>query len=158
LAPSVTLTTGLALGSASLAVICVSNVLAAVLVRRIAPRLRLAAVLLLISALVTAVDLAFQASAFDARTQAGQFVPLIAANCWIFARAEHCAGHAGASRALLDGLRDGAGFIILLGILGGTRELLAPGLQIAVLPTGVLLLLGAAVALRQQWLDRPGTR
>lgn len=154
LAASRSFATGLALGLASLAVLCAGNVLAAVLGRSIPPKLRLPAFLLLIAALVTAVDLLFQARWFDLHGQVALFVPLIVTNCLIVARAEAVAAGPGWWQALLDGLGHGAGFTLLLAGLGALRALLAPGLLIATLPAGALFLLAALVALHQVWLGR----
>ena len=154
LAASDRLDTGVALGLASLAVLCASNVLVSALGRRIPRHLRTGAFLLLIGALVTAVDLVFQARWFGLHGQVGLFVPLIVTNCLILDRAASFAAHRGPWPALLDALGYGAGFTLLLGGLGALREFLAPGLLVAALPAGALFLLAALVALRQSWLPR----
>ena len=154
LAVSTTFAAGLALGLASLAVLCSSNLLVSALAPWIAPRFRLAAFLLLIAALVTAVDLLFEAGWFDLYGQVGLFVPLIVTNCLILARAESFAAHHGLWPAFLDGLGYGLGFTLLLAGLGALRELLAPGLLVAALPAGAFFLLAALIALRQFWFRR----
>ena len=156
LAVSTTFAAGLALGIASLVVLCSSSGLVSVLAPWIAPRVRLAAFLLLIAALVTAVDLLFAAGWFDLYGRVGLFVPLIVTNCLILGRAESFAAHHGLWRALLDGLGTGLAFTGLLGGLGALRELLAPGLLVAALPAGAFFLLAALVALRQLWFRRRG--
>jgi len=157
LAVSRRLATGLALGIASLAVITASNVLVSALGRRLHPRVRLPAFLLLIAGLVTAVDLLFRAYWFDLHGEVGLFVPLIVTNCMILARAESFAASNGVWHAFLDGLGYGLGFTLLLAGLGALRELLAPGLLVAGLPTGALFLLAGLVAVRQLWLRRLAT-
>lgn len=154
LAVSTTFAAGVSLGLASLVVLCSSNVLVSALAPWIAPRFRLASFLLLIAALVTAVDLLFAAGWFELYGQVGLFVPLIVANCLILARAESFAAHHGLWPALLDGLGTGLGFTVLLGGLGALRELLAPGLLVASLPAGAFFLLAGLVALRQLWVRR----
>jgi electron transport complex protein RnfE len=154
LAVSRSFATGLALGIASLAVITASNVLVSALGRRLHPRVRLPAFLLLIAALVTAVDLLFRAHWFDLHGEVGLFVPLIVTNCIILARAESFAASNAVWRAFLDGLGYGLGFTLLLAGLGALRELLAPGLLVASLPAGALFLLAGLVAVRQLWLGR----
>jgi electron transport complex protein RnfE len=156
LAVSTTFAAGLALGVASLAVLCSSNVLVSALAPWIAPRFRLAAFLLLSAALVTAVDLLFEASWFQLYGQVGLFVPLIVTNCLILARAESFAAHHGLWPALLDGLGYGLSFTVLLAGLGALRELLAPALLVAALPAGAFFLLAALIALRQLWFRRRG--
>ena len=156
LAVSTSFAAGLALGIASLAVLCSSNVLVSALAPWIAPRFRLAAFLLLIAALVTAVDLLFEAGWFQLYGQVGLFVPLIVTNCLILARAESFAAHHGLWPALLDGLSYGLSFTVLLAGLGALRELLAPALLVAALPAGAFFLLAALIALRQLWFRRRG--
>ena len=156
LAVSTTFAAGLALGVASLAVLCSSNVLVSALAPWMAPRFRLAAFLLLIAVLVTAVDLLFEAGWFQLHGQVGLFVPLIVTNCLILARAESFAAQHGLWHALLDGLGYGLGFTLLLAGLGALRELLAPALLVAALPAGAFFLLAALIALRQLWFRRRG--
>ena len=156
LAVSTSFAAGFALGVASLAVLCSSNVLIAALAPWIAPRFRLPAFLLLIASLVTTVDLLFEARWFDLYGQVGLFVPLIVTNCLILARGESFAAHHGVWPAFLDGLGYGLGFITLLAGLGALREVLAPGLLVAALPAGAFFLLAALVALRQLVVSRRG--
>ncbi len=157
LAGSRSFATGLSLGIACIAVLCTSNLIASGLATSIPARLRVPAFLVLIAALVTAVDLLFQAHWFDLYGQVGLFVPLIVTNSLIVARAGSFAAHQGWWRALLDGLGYGAGFTLLLGGLGALRELLAPFLPVTALPSGALFLLAALIALRQAWLLRRGS-
>jgi electron transport complex protein RnfE len=154
LAVSTTFAAGLSLGLASLGVLCSSNVLVSALAPWIAPRFRLGAFLLLIAALVTAVDLLFAAGWFQLHRQVGLFVPLIVTNCLILARAESFAAHHRLWPSFLDGLGYGVGFTVLLAGLGALRELLAPGLLVATLPAGAFFLLAALIALRQGWFRR----
>ena len=156
LAVSTTFAAGLALGLASRAVLCSSNLLVSAVAPWIAPRFRLAGFLLLIAALVTAVDLLFAAGWFQLYGQVGLFVPLIVTNCLILTRAESFAAQRGLWPAFLDGLGHGVGFIVLLAGLGALRELLAPGLLVAALPAGAFFLLAALIALRQLWFRRSG--
>ena len=158
LGASTSFTTGLSLGLASLAVLCSSNVLVAALGPSIPSRWRLAAFLFLIAALVTAVDLVFQAGWFELYGRVGLFVPLIVTNCLILTRAESFAVHQGPWPALLDGLGYGLGFTALLSGLGALRGLLATGLLVAALPAGAFFLLAGLIALRRIWLTRRGAR
>lgn len=154
LAASRSVATGLSLGIAALVVLCATNVVVVALARSIPARLRVPAFMVLVAAFVTAVDLLFQAHWFELYGQVGLFVPLIVTNCAIVARAESFGSHQGWWNALRDGLAYGAGFTLLLGGIGALRELLAPVLLIAALPSGALFLLAALLALRQAWLLR----
>ncbi len=147
---------GLVLGLASLAVLCTSNLLIAVLGRGLAPRWRLPACALLIGALVTAVDLLIRAGSFELYGEVGLFVPLIVTNSLVLAQAETAAAGRHIGRALLDGLAHGLGFTVLLTGIGLLRELLAPGLLVAGLPAGVFFLVAAVIALRQLRFLRRG--
>lgn len=150
-------TEGLAFGMASLVVLCLSNLYAATLGRLLPQRGRAAALLVLIGALVTAIDLLFQAHWQPPDRNLALFMPLILTNCLILERAEHWAAHPAAhpaiwsavSRALLDGLRHGVIFVLLLAGFGALRAALAPSLGIAVAPAGLLFLLAGLLALHQ---------
>lgn len=149
---------GLALGLASFAVLVAGNVLVAIAGRHVPARLRPAAILLLIAALVTAVDLLFQARWFDLHGQVGLFVPLIVTHHLILGDAAGFAVRRGLWPALRDGLGYGTGCTLLLAGLGALRELLAPELLVAGLVPGTLFLLAGLVAgrvaLRRLWLAR----
>ncbi|MEZ5564551.1 MAG: Rnf-Nqr domain containing protein [Gammaproteobacteria bacterium] len=149
---------GLALGLGSLAVLLFSNMFAATVGRLLPRRGRTAALLALIGALVTAVDLLFQAYAFLQYEEIGLFVPLIVINCLILDRAGYWSGSQGSWRVLAgavgDALRQGLVFVLLLAGLGALREVLAPALSIALLPAGALFLLAGLVALRQLLVNR----
>lgn len=146
-------TEGLAFGMASLMVLCLSNLYAATLGRLLPQRGRAAALLMLIGALVTATDLLFQAHWQQPDRNLALFMPLILTNCLILERAEHWAAHpvvwSAVGRALLDGLRHGVIFVLLLAGFGALRAALAPSLGIAVAPAGLLFLLAGLLALHQ---------
>ena len=155
LAGSRTFEAGLALGLASLAVLCTSSVLVSALRHWLDPRVRLPAIILIIATVVTAVDLLFKAQWFNLYGDVGLLVPLILTNSVLLARVDGIAAHQGIGSALLDGLVYGLGCTLLLAGLGALRVGLGQGLVIAALPAGAFFLLAALVALRQLWLQRP---
>ncbi|MCL4791624.1 MAG: electron transport complex subunit RsxE [Gammaproteobacteria bacterium] len=154
LAVSRTLLTGLALGIATLLVICATNVLVSATRRWIDPRVRLPALVLIIAAFVTSVDLLFKAWWFELYGEIGLFIPLIVTNCVILSRAEAFASRNPLLPALLDGLGHGIGFLLVLTVLGAVRELVGNGLLIASLPPGGFFALAGLIALRNFCLTR----
>jgi Na+-translocating ferredoxin:NAD+ oxidoreductase subunit E len=173
LAVSTSLATGLGLGLATLAVITASNAAASLVGRALPAEIRIAVFVVLIAALVTAVELSFAAWMPALHAALGIFLPLIVTNCLLLARAEAFASRHNLPRAVLDGLAMGAGFLLVLVALGATRELIGRGsigadlvllfgpvaqdfglrafdeqrgLLFALLPPGAFILLGLMVA------------
>jgi electron transport complex protein RnfE len=176
LAVSSSLATGLGLGLATLAVLTASNVAASLVGRVLPPEIRIAVFVVLIAALVTAVELALAAWFTVLHAALGIFLPLIVTNCLLLARAEAFASRHDAARAALDGFAMGAGFLLVLITLGGLRELIgrgslgadlstmfglppasglhlfeSHGFLLAQLPPGAFILLGLMVAAHNAW-------
>ena len=174
LAVSSTVANALGLGLATLGVLVVSNLLAALAGPRLPREVRLAVFVLLIAAAVTTVELTMAAWWPGMHASLGIFLPLIVTNCLLLARAESFASREPLPRALLDGLAMGLGFLLALLALGASRELLgrgslgadlgllfggshagggwqvfpeSRGLLIALLPPGAFVLLGLMIAL-----------
>ena len=118
------LVNGLALGLATTAVIVVSNLLTSLARRLLVREVRLLFYVLVIASTVTVVDRLMAAHFFRLHLALGIFVPLIASNCLIVARAELHASRNGAGAALLDALATGAGFTAALALVGALREAL----------------------------------
>ena len=148
LAVSRTLVAGLALGVATQLVGCATNALVSLTRRWIDARVRLPALVLIIAAFVTSVDLLFKAYWFELYGEIGLFLPLIVTNCVILSRAEAFASRNRLLPSLLDGLGHGLGFLLVLAALGAVRELLGNGLLIASLPPGGFFALAGLIALR----------
>jgi electron transport complex protein RnfE len=117
----------LALGIATLCVVTASNVLISALRRGLHPAIRLPVFVLVIAALVTAIDLLMNAHFHTLHRTLGLFVPLIVTNCTIIGRAEAFASRQPVHLAALDGIATGAGFGFVLVILGGMREIVGHG-------------------------------
>lgn len=174
LAVSNSVASALGLGLATVAVLVISNALAAVAGPRVPREVRLAVFVMTIAATVTAVELAMAAWWPGLHAALGIFLPLIITNCLVLARAESFASRTSLPRALLDGLAMGLGFLLALLALGASRELLGrgslgadlhlllgdgytgPGWRVfpessgwllALLPPGAFLLLGLMLAL-----------
>ena len=129
---------GLALGLGTLFVITLSNVLVSSLRHWLQGPARLPAFVIIIAALVTTVDLLMNAFFHPLYRILGLFVPLIVTNCAILGRAEAFASRHSVAASTLDGLSHGTGFLLVLLVLGGVREMLGEGTLLA----GLHLLFG----------------
>jgi len=127
LAVSTSVANALGLGLATIAVLVVSNAIAAVAGPRVPREVRLAVFVMVIAAAVTTVELAMAAWWPGLHAALGIFLPLIVTNCLVLARAESFASRESVPRALLDGLAMGVGFLLVLLALGASRELLGRG-------------------------------
>lgn len=127
LAVTTSFVNGLSLGLATLFVLTLSNVAVSLCSPFITASIRLPVYVLLISSLVTCVELSIQALSFELHHNLGIFLPLIVTNCTILGRAEGFAARNPPLAALTDGLSHGLGFAMVLVLLGGLRELLGAG-------------------------------
>lgn len=127
LAVTATLTNALGLGVATMLVLIGSNILVS-LVRDYVPKeIRIPVFVMIIAALVTAVQLLVNAYAYGLYMSLGIFLSLIVTNCIIIGRAEAFASRNNAFSAAFDGLMMGLGFTLVLAVLGATREILGQG-------------------------------
>lgn len=129
---------GLALGLATMLTLMVSNLSVSLLRGFLKPEIRIPAFVLIISSVVTVIELLMNAYLHDLYRVLGIFIPLIVTNCAIIGRAEAFASRNRPLPSLLDGFATGLGFCITLVLLGALRELTGRGTLLA----GVELLLG----------------
>ena len=127
LAISNTTVNALGLGLATLLTLVVSNTLVSVIRHWVRPEVRLPVFVLVIASVVTAIELAMNAWLHGLYMVLGIFLPLIVTNCIIIARAEGFAARNDVGHAAFDGLMMGAGFALVLVVLGMLRELLGQG-------------------------------
>jgi electron transport complex protein RnfE len=127
LAVTTTFVNGLGLGLATFAVLTISNVLVSATRRLIRPEIRIPMYVLIISSLVTCIELIFQAWFPSLGRSLGIFIPLIVTNCAIVARAEVFASRHAVGPSFVDGMAMGCGFALLLMAIGAFRELLGQG-------------------------------
>jgi len=168
---------GLGLGLATMIVLTLSNALVSVTRRLIRPEIRIPMYVLIISSLVTCIEMIFLAWFPDLGRSLGIFIPLIVTNCAIVARAEVFASRNRVGDSIVDGLSMGSGFALLLMAIGAFRELVGQGsilsrldmliggepmagisvidsgFLLAILPPGAFITLGLFVALKNA-LDR----
>jgi electron transport complex protein RnfE len=177
LAVSTSLVNAVSLGLATILVMGMSNLAISALRGLIPYEIRIPIFILIIAALVTVVDLAFNAFLHDLYLVLGIFIPLIVTNCIVLARVEAFAAKNAVPAATLDGIMMGIGFVWVIGLLGAIRELIGQGtlfsgiemifpsasaiqvlpadyqgFLVAILPPGAFFVLGLLVAGRN-WLD-----
>lgn len=172
LAVTTTLVNGFGLGIATLVVLTLSNGLVSATRRWIQQEIRIPIYVLIIASLVTCVELSIKAWFPPLDRSLGIFIPLIVTNCAIVARAEVFASRNTIGASLADGIGMGAGFALLLMVIGAFRELVGQasilsrldmitggeafngfsfadsGLLLAILPPGAFISLALAVAVK----------
>ena len=117
----------LVMGIALIFVATSSNVLVSLL-RNITPRrIRMMAEMAVIATSVIVFDQFLKAFYWDMSKQLGPYVALIITNCIVMGRAEAFALQNPPLLSAVDGLANGIGYAIVLGIIGFFRELLGSG-------------------------------
>ena len=170
---------GLSLGLATAIVMALSNGSVSPVRQFVPSEIRVPVFILVIATLVTVIDMSLNAFAHPLHKVLGIFIPLIVVNCIVLARVESFAAKNDAVPSLLDGFMMGTGLALVLGVLGGLRELVGKGtlfsgldlvfgpaakqfvltvntdyhgFLLAVLPPGAFLGLGSLIALRN-WIE-----
>ena len=118
---------GLGLGLATILTLVASNGAISALRHNIPDEARLPVFVLIIASIVTAIELSMNAWFHELYLILGIFIPLIVTNCSIIGRAEAFAARNPVLPSLLDGFMMGLGFLFVLVLLGGFRELLGSG-------------------------------
>lgn len=168
LAVTVSVMNGLAMALATTFVLVFSSLLISSIRKLIPNQVRIAAFIVVIATFVTIADLVMKAQFPDLSKALGPFVPLIVVNCIILGRAEAFASKNSPFRSFLDALGNGTGFLIVLVVMGGIRELIGSrtllGYQILpngfepwlimILPAGAFLTLGLLMGLANFYVDK----
>ena len=131
LAVSNTLINGLGLGLATTLTLLASNTTVSLIRRYTRPEIRIPVYVLVIAAIVTAIELLMNAWLHGLYKVLGIFIPLIVTNCCIIGRAEAFAARNPVRAAATDGLAMGLGFTLVLLALGGIRAVLGRGTLLA---------------------------
>ena len=177
LAISTNIVNAVSLGLATILVMAMSNLVIAALRNFIPYEIRIPVFILIIAALVTVVDLAFNAYLHELYLVLGIFIPLIVTNCIVLARVEAFAAKNEPGGSTVDGIAMGIGLTLVLAVLGAMREVIGsgtllsgidmifPGLQpivlfgddypgflVAILPPGAFIALGCLIAGRN-WIE-----
>jgi electron transport complex protein RnfE len=127
LAVTGTATNGLGMGLATMAVMVASNAAVSISRNLIPSEIRIPIFVLLIAALVTLVDIFLNAWMHELHKVLGLFIPLIVTNCVILGRAEAFASKQPLMPSMWDGLMMGAGFTLVMVVLGAGREITSAG-------------------------------
>ena len=118
---------GLGLGIATLITLLVANCLTSLLRPFLMSSIRIPIYVLIIAANVTILELLIKAWLPALYSSLGIFLPLIVTNCLIIGRAESYASRHTLPNSFIDALAMGIGFMWVLLLLGGLRELIGQG-------------------------------
>ncbi len=179
LAVTTTAVNGISLGLATAIVMAAANGSVSPVRKLVPNEIRVPVFILVIAALVTVIDMSINAFAHPLHKVLGIFIPLIVVNCIVLARVESFAAKNTPVPSILDGFMMGLGGTLVLGLLGGIRELVGKGtlfsgldlvfgptakqfvltvipdyhgFLLAVLPPGAFLGLGTLIAVRN-WIE-----
>ena len=115
------------LGLATVFVLVSSNTAVSLIRNVVSDAVRLPTFVMIIAAAVTCIELLMQAFAYELYLILGIFLPLITTNCVILGRADGFARKNPLLPAMYDGFIMGLGFMAVLVVLGGMRELAGTG-------------------------------
>jgi len=115
------------MGLATTFVLLGSNIVISLLRNIIPGKVRIPCYIVLIASFTVLAEMAVEAYAFSLYQSLGIFLPLIAVNCIIFARAEMFANKNGIFDSVLDALGSGIGFTVALLAIATVREILGSG-------------------------------
>lgn len=127
LAVTTSATNGFGMGMATLFVMITANLLASTFRDVITPQVRIPVFIVLIATTVTLVDMWLNAWMHELYKVLGLFIPLIVTNCAILGRVESYASSHSALPAIADAVFMGFGFLWVLVVIGGIREILGSG-------------------------------
>jgi electron transport complex protein RnfE len=127
LAVSTQASSALGMGLATTFVLLCSNTAISLLRNIIPDKVRIPCFIVLIAGFVTLAQMLVQAYAYTLYQALGIFLPLIACNCIIFARAEVFANKNGVADSVIDALGMGTGFTLALLAIASIREMFGSG-------------------------------
>ncbi|MDY0385620.1 MAG: Rnf electron transport complex subunit RnfE [Methanolobus sp.] len=153
---------GMSAGTAFV-LIC-SNVFISALRKQIPTAVRLPIFIIIIATFVSIVKMIMQAYFPPMYAALGVFIPLIVVNCIIIGRAEAYANKNNVFYSFIDGLGISTGFLLVLVLIGGIREILGtgeivtfgytlinlpinPSVTTMILPPGAFLTIGALMGI-----------
>ncbi len=122
-----TLSTALAIGLATLVILISSNIAISILRKKITEKMQIVFNIVVVASLVCITDLVMQAFAYELSTSIGIFVPLIATNGIIWDRISTITCQKTVAQAAYDGLVCGTAYLMILSIVGVSREILGAG-------------------------------
>ncbi|KEH90838.1 MULTISPECIES: electron transport complex subunit RsxE [Clostridium] len=166
LAVTSSLKNGVGMGLASTVVLMGANFVISLLRNFIPDKVRIPAFIVVIAGFVTLLQFLLAGFVPALNKELGIFIPLIVVNCVILGRAESYASKNGPIASIFDGLGQGLGFTLSLGVIGFIRELLGSGkildgihpitvmetpTLIFVLAPGAFITLGILMAIMNQY-------
>lgn len=181
LATSSSLTNALGLGLATMLVLAATNSVISLVRHQVPNEIRIPVFVMIIAAVVTAIEQLMHAYTFELYQSLGIFIPLIVTNCVVIGRAEAFASKNSVLPAAFDGFMMGLGFCLVLATLGAVREVLGQGtlfagaellfgdwakvlkinvyhseshLLLAILPPGAFIVLGFVIAAKNGYEAR----
>jgi len=127
LAVTASVVNAIGLAAATAMVLVCSNISVSLIRNIVSDAIRLPAFVMIIASAVTCIELLMQAFTYELYEILGIFLPLITTNCVILGRADGFASRNRLAPAAYDGFIMGAGFGLVLVLLGALRELLGTG-------------------------------
>ncbi|MBD5203002.1 MAG: NADH:ubiquinone reductase (Na(+)-transporting) subunit D [Barnesiella sp.] len=127
LAVTAKLEPAIVMGVSVIAVLAFANVIISLIRNTIPTNIRIIVQLVVVAGLVVIVDQLLKAFAYDASKQLSVFIGLIITNCILMGRLEAFAMANKPWPSFLDGVGNGAGYAVILIIVGFFRELLGSG-------------------------------
>lgn len=168
LCPTLAVTTSvenaIGMSAATAFVLVCSNVFISSLRKQIPATVRLPMFIIIIATFVSIVKMIMQAYFPPMYAALGVFIPLIVVNCIIIGRAEAYASRNNVFYSFIDGLGISTGFLLVLVLIGGIRELFGtgqivtfgntlftmpidPSITTMILPPGAFLTIGILMAI-----------
>lgn len=108
-------------------VLVFSNLFVSLMRKQIPSTVRLPIFIIIIATFVSIVDMIMEAYSPSMYAALGVFIPLIVVNCIIIGRAEAYANRNGPFYSVIDALGISTGFLLVLMLIGGIREILGSG-------------------------------
>jgi electron transport complex protein RnfE len=165
---------GLGMGLATTSVLICSNIAVSLLKNVIPGAVRLPCFIVIIATFATVMEFLLKGYLPALYESLGIFLPLIAVNCIIFARAELFAAKNNVARSALDGAGMGLGFTLALFLMGSLREILGAGtwmsgtplyvyfggspMSLFIMPAGGFFVLGLIIAVINRATDKKPPR
>jgi len=145
-------------------VLIFANIFVSALRKQIPSSVRLPIFIIIIATFVSIVDMIMEAYFPPMYAALGVFIPLIVVNCIIIGRAEAYANKNNVFSSFIDAVGISAGFLLVLMLIGGIREILGtgqivtfgytlislplnPSVTTMILPPGAFLTIGTLMAI-----------
>ncbi|MDQ1363312.1 MAG: H+/Na+-translocating ferredoxin:NAD+ oxidoreductase subunit [Pseudomonadota bacterium] len=122
---------GLGMGIATMLTLTLTGFAISLIRNWVRPEVRVPVFVVIIAAIVTAIELSMNAWLHELYKVLGIFIALIVTNCSVLARAEAFASRNKPLPSLIDGFMVGAGFGAVLVVLGALREIIGHGTLLA---------------------------